>query len=174
MIREGFAKNPGLYLACCNANFALPYPAETFDFVFSVNVIHYIRNLDHYFNEMHRILKPGGIVLTATDSEDDLRRRTMATYFPQTVEVDLKRYHRTTVLNSTMTRNGFDKIMNSHAERVFQVDDNYLAKCKNKAFSAIRLLTVEDFEMGLRRLKAAIKTGNSPGREVYTFFWGFK
>jgi SAM-dependent methyltransferase len=174
MIKEGLSKNPGLYLACSNADSVFPYPGRSFDFAFSINVIHYIGDLNNYFNELYRILKPGGIALTVTDSDEDLRHRTMAIYFPETIEPELKRYHPIERLVSAMSHSGFKNSWITHGERLFQLDTRYLVQCKNKAFSAIRLLAEGDYQLGMARLGSAIKAGKAEGRELHTFIWGLK
>lgn len=69
-----------------------PYENDYFNFVFSVNVLHYIKDLYHCFSESYRILRDRGIILTVTDSEEDIRNRAMSKYFPESVENDLRKY----------------------------------------------------------------------------------
>src|SRR6185295_784219 len=42
---------------------ATPFEAENFDFVLSSNMIHHVPYPGKFFHEMHRILKPGGVLL---------------------------------------------------------------------------------------------------------------
>ena len=44
----------------------MPYEAETFDFVFSIAVLHFAKSHDHFdtmLNDMLRVLKPGGYLM---------------------------------------------------------------------------------------------------------------
>lgn len=43
----------------------VPYPDEYFDFIFSCNCFHHISNFNDALSEMHRVLKPNGIVYSA-------------------------------------------------------------------------------------------------------------
>lgn len=62
--------------------------------VFSVNVVHHIHNIGDYFRKSFRVLAPGGIFCTATDSDAIINRRTpLSRYWPATVPVELARYH---------------------------------------------------------------------------------
>ncbi|MGC8718258.1 MAG: class I SAM-dependent methyltransferase, partial [bacterium] len=82
----------------------LEFPGKFFDLVFSVNVIHHITKRAEYFKEAYRVLKNNGKICTATDSEWILRnRRPLTLYFPETLEVDLKRYPKIEELKEIMT-----------------------------------------------------------------------
>lgn len=86
----------------------LDFSDEFFDFVFSVNVIHHIKDHKSYYKEAYRILKFGGKIVTVTDSEWILRnRRPLTLYFPETLEVDLKRYPSIEKLKSIMRETDF-------------------------------------------------------------------
>ncbi len=54
---------------------AMPYPPGSFDFIFSVDVIHHVRDRQAFFKGAFRILKHGAWFATATDSEEIIRRR---------------------------------------------------------------------------------------------------
>ena len=44
-------------------------PGESFQLVFSVDVLHHLRNVQAYFKEAHRVLRIEGKICTVTDSE---------------------------------------------------------------------------------------------------------
>jgi len=43
------------------------FPAESFDAITCLSVIEHGVPLEAYFREMHRLLKPGGLLITSTD-----------------------------------------------------------------------------------------------------------
>ena len=72
---------------------ALPIKAGRFDVAFSVDVVHHLADLDAAYAEMARALRPGGMLLSATDSEATIRaRQVLSGYFPDTVPHELARY----------------------------------------------------------------------------------
>ena len=73
----------------------LNFTNDTFDLIFSVDVIHHLSDKAAFYREVCRSLRPGGRVCTVTDSEEIIRRREiLAGYFPETVEPELARYPR--------------------------------------------------------------------------------
>lgn len=174
MIGQAQEKNPGLELSLGDASARFPYPDDAFDFAYSVNVIHYIPDLGSYLREAARILKPGGVVLTVTDSEADIRNRTMAKYFPEIVDVELQRYPPIAKIEAAMQAAGFDQTWITHTEQTFPLDESRLEPYRNRAYSSLRLIPDERFRTGLQRLEADVRHGDVQGHEIYTFVWGRK
>lgn len=60
---EAILQNPHLDEArlLVPPDFIVPYPDNTFDVVFSANVLEHVRNPGMMFQEIRRILKPGGV-----------------------------------------------------------------------------------------------------------------
>jgi len=86
------ARTRGLHVSPGHGE-ALPFADATFDFVYSVDVIHHVANREGCYREAARVLRPGGRLCTATDSEWTIRHRgVLSKYFPDTITVDLQRY----------------------------------------------------------------------------------
>jgi ubiquinone/menaquinone biosynthesis C-methylase UbiE len=95
----------------------LGFPDETFDLVYTVDVSHHILHRLTYFQEAMRVLKPGGKVCTVTDSEWIIsHREPLATYFPETISVNLVRYPTVAELLACKQKAGFTHITEKMAE----------------------------------------------------------
>ena len=82
MLSEARRRNPRVPFDLGKAEI-LAFPDTSIDLVFSVDVIHHVCDRAAYYLEAFRVLKPGGLVCTVTDSEDIIRRRQpLANYFP--------------------------------------------------------------------------------------------
>ena len=150
---------------------ALDFPADFFNLVFSVDVIHHVSDRSAYFREAYRTLKGGGKVCTVTDSEGIIRRRQpLATHFPETVEVELKRYPRIGELRVLMESVGFDSIRETTVEFAYSLDD--IQAYRDKAFSSLHLISEEAFQMGIARMEQDLHEGPIPCISRYVLLWG--
>lgn len=149
----------------------LPFEDGFFDLVFSINVIHHIQSTIAYFQEVLRVLKPHGIICTATDSERKIRnRKPLADYWPGTVDVDLGRYPSVTTLQQQMDIVGFIDIKDYEIQEPFEVTD--IAPYREKAFSCLHLISEEAYLSGLLRLEADLKVGPVQGMIEFILLWG--
>jgi SAM-dependent methyltransferase len=151
----------------------LPFANESFDLVFSVDVIHHVTARDQYHREAYRVLAPGGRLCTVTDSEEIIcRRDPLATYFPETVAVDLARYPEIESLSQLMSTAGFIAIQSTTVEFASSTTD--IQMYRDKAFSCLHLIPKDAFERGLRRMEHALHDGPIACVSRYALLWGTK
>jgi SAM-dependent methyltransferase len=150
---------------------ALGFSDASFDLVYSVDVIHHVAGRLAFFREARRVLKPGGRLCTATDSEDDIRRRRpLSSHFPETVAVELDRYPRIATLRSEMEGAGFITIQTEHTELAYDFAD--IQPYRDRAFSSLHLIPAGAVDRGLARLDADLARGPIPALSLYTLLWG--
>jgi cyclopropane fatty-acyl-phospholipid synthase-like methyltransferase len=172
MINEASKKNPGLNLSVSDLRNSFDYDEDFFDLVFSIDVIHYVKDLSHYFAECRRVLNKNSIILTVTDSEEDLKKRTITKYFPESLEIENKRYPGVYKTVKNMKNNGFKEIEITHTEREYLMTEEVFQKFKNKAFSSVRLLSQESFDKGIKRIEEDMGKNQCFVKELYTYIWG--
>jgi ubiquinone/menaquinone biosynthesis C-methylase UbiE len=137
----------------------LPVPDGGFDLVFSVDVIHHVRQPAEYFAAASRVLRPGGLLCTATDSEWVIRNRyPMSHFFPGTVDVELARYHPVPLLRELAGQAGLVADGEQLFESWYPLTD--LSKFADKAFSCLHLISEEEFTAGLATLRSAVAAGD--------------
>lgn len=151
----------------------LDFPEATFDLVYTVDVSHHIQHLLVYFQEVLRVLKPGGKVCTVTDSEWIIsHREPLATFFPETIAVNLARYPSVADLLAYKQEAGLVNIHEKLAEYPYMLYD--VAGYRNKAYSSLHLIDELAFQTGLRRLEASLQRGPMLCRSYYLMIWGQK
>jgi ubiquinone/menaquinone biosynthesis C-methylase UbiE len=151
----------------------LSYPADFFDLVFSVDVIHHVGDRAAFYREAYRVLKKGGKICTVTDSEDIIRRRQpLSVYFPESIEVELKRYPGISDLEAMMAKIGFGNLQKPVAEFPYSLTDIQIYR--DKAFSSLHLIAGEAFERGIQHMEDDLHAGPIPCVSRYILLWGAK
>ena len=151
----------------------LDFPADYFDLVFSVDVIHHVGDRPAYFQEAYRVLRLGGRICTVTDSEWIIRhRQPLTVYFPETVEVELERYPRIAQLREFMASAGFGQIVDATVEFPYQLTDS--RAYRDRAFSALHLIPELAFQKGIERLERDLRVGPIACVSRYALLWGTK
>jgi len=168
MLAQAPEHDPIVYLQGSAAN--LPFADQALDMIFSVNVVHHLDDIDDYFRESFRTLRPGGILCTATDSEAIIKRRApLSRYWPSTVPVELARYHDLEMLREAMAAAGFCRMDECEGRWEFAVTD--VGPYRDKAFSCLQLISEEAFTGGLRAMESDLRTGALEGASELAFLW---
>jgi SAM-dependent methyltransferase len=149
----------------------LGFPAQTFDLVMSVDMIHYLRAPRRYVDQAFAALRPGGYFVTVTDSDWVIRNRVpLARYFPATVGVELARYHPIPELAGQLALAGFDGLYERVIESSYPLHD--AAKFEDKAFSCLHLIDDADFAAGIAALETDLARGPIEANLRSVALWG--
>jgi SAM-dependent methyltransferase len=97
-----------------NSEKPLPFKNNHFDLIFALEIIEHLLNTDHFFSEIHRILKPGGFLILSTPNLASLknRLRLLINRYPQYLEYSLDgaghlHLYTTTTLSKQITKHHF-------------------------------------------------------------------
>ena len=152
---------------------SLPFPDSTFDLVMSTDVIHHVGDRPAFFREALRVLTGSGRIATATDSPEDIaRRRPLSSHFPETIEIELRRYPTIAILQAEMAGAGFRVMPLGHAELEYDLVE--IAAYRDRAFSSLHLIDEDALQRGIERLDADLASGPIPSLSLYTIVWGEK
>jgi SAM-dependent methyltransferase len=147
------------------------FPDKTFDLIMSVDVIHYIREPSRYFRRALAALKPGGLIVTVTDSEWVIRKRMpIAQYFPAIIEVEAARYHPIPALAGELALAGFRELYERLIESEYQLRD--ASRFRDKSYSCLHLISDAEFAAGLAALEADLARGPVHGTLRSLALWG--
>jgi SAM-dependent methyltransferase len=151
----------------------LDFAKESFDLVYSVDVIHHVDARDRFYREAYRVLAPGGRLCTMTHSEELIRKSMiMSRYFPETIEANLARYPRIAELRGWMQDAGFAGLTEDTITSPYEIADSdcYAAK----AYSTLHAIPRDAFERGLARLERDLTAGPVTGLQQHSALWGGK
>ncbi len=138
-----------------NAEKQFPYNSNYFAMEFMVDVIHHIQNIDCLFSECSRTLALNGKLVIVTDSEENISRRSLTNYFPETADIEKERYPSIDRLILQAKNAGISLISKTIVEGQIEITDDFFDKIMKKCSSSLRLITEEQFQNGLTRLKDA-------------------
>lgn len=160
MLREAQTAQSKVIFRQGDAQLFWPYSDHYADIVFNVDVIHYIQDLAAFFREARRVLKPGGQLFIATDSEDDLRNRSLTTFFPEVLDYELARYPSTTTVSEAALAAGLTIGTPERVHGTRPITDEYVANLAAQCSSALRLISTEALNAGVERVRQAQKAGD--------------
>lgn len=169
MLREAQLQPSKVIFRQGDAQLFWPYSDHYADIVFNVDVIHYIQDLPAFFREAARVLKPGGRLLIATDSEEDLRNRSLTTFFPEILEHELARYPSAAALDDAAALAGLIVGTPIHVKGTRPISDDYIANLAAKCSSALRLISEEALAAGVNRVQQAQRDG-ALWQSLYTIY----
>ncbi len=136
---------------------SLPFPDGSYDFIYSVNILHHVRDRAAYFREAFRVLADGGWVVTVTDSERTIRQRGFFHYFPEAIEPEVARYPKSGEIPQLLSSSGFGEVYDETMELTYVVSDS--APFERKVFSFLFLISDEAFNKGLNYLRRDLQAG---------------
>lgn len=165
-----YARAAGV-MGCQGMAEALPFCAGAFDLVFTVDVVHHMQDVPRYFAEARRLLRGGGLLCTATDSERIIAtRQPLAVYWPQTVASELERYHPIGRLRGWMDAAGFTDGREEEVEFAYGLRD--AEPYRRRAYSTLQRIPDAAWQAGLARLEADLLRGPVQCVARYTLVWG--
>ncbi len=160
MLHEARRRESSVTFVHGDAGKEFPFPKEEFSLAFAVDVVHHIEDLPRFFTESHRVLAPGGHLMIVTDSEDTLKRRSLAKFFPEILAIELMRYPTIARLHQEADRAGLRLDAQEQAVGRIPLDAEFLGRLEAKCSSAMRLIPAEGHVAGMGRVRAAAARGD--------------
>jgi len=144
---------------------------ETFDFIFIIDVIHLITDINLLAKKLHIRCNNGAKIAIVTKSQEQIRnRKYINDFFPKITEKDLKRYREIDMLIEAFQDVGFEchksEEYKENTDR--KIDLNFLDNVRNKCFSMFELIHEDDFNEGIRKLEEALNKAGGTITEQYT------
>jgi ubiquinone/menaquinone biosynthesis C-methylase UbiE len=169
MLSEARRRYAALGLTSATAE-SLPFGDTRFHLVFSVDVIHHVRDRRKAFMEATRVLDAEGAMCTVTETPEIIRTRSvLSTFFPETVAADVGRYPAFDALQSEINDAGLTTYLTENVEQPYVVSD--IRPYEARVFSCLRLISDAAFQRGLAALRTALATGPVTGMSRYLAIW---
>ncbi len=148
---------------------AIPFEANTFDFIYMIDVIHHVPDIRLMFAEIYRVLNIGGKVCIVTQSHRQITQRPIARFFPGTIAVDWERYPDIDriIAAATGAKLALIKTEVIESEEV-ELGAEFLELVRKKGYSMLHLVGADEYERGLQALEKALQKGQLKVRSAGT------
>jgi SAM-dependent methyltransferase len=154
----------------------LPFPSNTFDFIFMTEVIHHLPNPGVSITDIYRVLGLNGSLCVVTQSHKQIEGRMTSRFFPASARVDKERYPDIDEIEKHMASAGFtETFVKEFNFRPTQLGEEYLETVQNRGYSMLHKISNEDYERGFKELQAVFASGEKLTYSAgYSFVWGIK
>jgi ubiquinone/menaquinone biosynthesis C-methylase UbiE len=127
------------------------------------NVIHHVDDRHACAAELHRVVRPGGLVLLRGTLLDSVPGVPFFEFFPTALAIDLQRMPSVAALVAVFASHGLEKVHSEVVEQQSAVDlQDYYDRVKHRAVSTLELIDDADFEQGIERMREAASSEQIP------------
>lgn len=164
---------PGAALAHARAE-KLPWSDGSFERLFCINALHHFDDKAGFFAEARRVLCPVGQLMTiGLDPHTGVDRWYIYEYFEPVVDIDTRRYPAARQIRAWMTDVGFvdvrTRVVQHSPARLSAraaLEEGRLARHMT---SQLAVLTDEQYQRGIDRIRRALDAAEAQGNELYLF-----
>jgi ubiquinone/menaquinone biosynthesis C-methylase UbiE len=150
----------------------LPWATESFDRVFCVNALHHFQNKARSLAEARRVLRPAGQLMTiGLDPHTGIDQWYIYDYFEPAFEIDKRRYPASSQIRDWMHAVAFVDCVTHEVQHVpvrlsarTAIEQGRLDKA---ATSQLSVLTDEQYQQGIDRIRKAIELAEARGGSLY-------
>lgn len=136
----------------------LPLVDRGFDCIFMSQVWHHIAGKEAAVKESLRVLDENGKIVIRTFSHEQLRQKPVFWFFPEALPSQLRGYTDIPQLEATLTWHGY-RSADHHTYRSenYMLPSQYIEAAEKRWWSMLGLLSDEDRQRGIARLKEHIR-----------------
>lgn len=170
MLEQASGCDDSMLLVNSCFNHSLPFKSCAFDAVISIDSIHFASDLGGLFDEVARVLRPGGFFIICTHTEDDLSRQTLGTFFPTTIDIEFPAAKRLRTIHRYAQKAGLGRVSQNQDVVKFALDRSHVSLFAKRCASVLHKISAFDFNKGLRDLRRAAATRRRAATHSYTTF----
>lgn len=152
----------------------IPFDYHYFDYIYMVDVIHHIKNLNQMFTEFSRVSKENALACICTESEAQRENKFWYKYFPSAFSIDNQRFHSIEQIINIAEKNGYKLrcIQESNIIQYHSIPLQFLDEIKAKSISVLHLIDQQEYHLGLKRIQDDYDIGKTfLHKKGHCFIW---
>lgn len=175
---EGIDKSPSQILEAkkvINAHegnvINLPYKKESFDVCIMIMMLHHLNQKERQlaFSEIHRVLKTDGVLIIKTASHEDLEYRISSRFFPEALQIDLRRYPTIEVIQNELSIFKNFRVKHAISTSTFNRDE-MVRKLSMRRTSNLGMISEEALKQGISRFIETYRNQETIEKENHNTF----
>ncbi len=132
----------------------IPVGDNLYDLAWLSMVIHHIADLEACAAELHRVLKPGGIVLIRNSFEGRMESVRFYEFFPSAMALDNARLPSVEAVRKTFEKGRFRLVAFESVEQVIdRTFKEHVDRIRQRGLSTFELISDEEFQQGVRLME---------------------
>ncbi|NQT18260.1 MAG: class I SAM-dependent methyltransferase [Planctomycetes bacterium] len=141
----------------------IPAQDRSFDVGWVSMVVHHVSDLDACARELHRVVRPGGLVLIRNSFSGRLQTVRAYEFFPDALAIDNARLPKVETVRSAFEAIGFGFVDFRGVEQIIDTSlTEHVARIRQRGVSTFELISDEEFERGIRRMEQAARDEDPP------------
>ncbi len=152
----------------------IPFKDNYFDYIYTVDVIHHIKNLSQLFIEFSRISKESALLCICTENETQRKDKFWYQYFPSALDIDNQRFYSVEHIIKIAEKNHYTlkQIQESNIIQYHSIPPELLAEIENRSISILHLIDYQEYAVGLNKIQQDYKNGkNFWHKRGHCFIW---
>jgi SAM-dependent methyltransferase len=150
----------------------MPWASESFDRVFCINALHHVLDKITFLMEAKRVLRPGGLIMTAgLDPHAGVDQWYIYEYFDTVLEIDRRRYPASSEIREWMRAAGFANCVTREIQhlpvRLGARAALEQGRVDKNVTSQLSVLTNEEYRQGIDRVREAVESAEVRGESLY-------
>ena len=138
---------------CIGVGEGIPFKKETFSCIFSSQVWHHLKDKEKAAAECCRVLRKNAPIVVRTISHDQWKEKTVTRFFPEVLQVELRRYPSEADYRRYFLEAGSKRVeFHRHTLEQYSTPDEYIEVAKKKLWSMFWHLTDEQIREGIAKL----------------------